>query len=231
MFCLSGTSSALTCNVFPPLKLAEGEWEIGLVDFTTYNSIPNIESGVNDTLKYGGSEITLPTGSYEIDDIAQAVRQKARELDGKRDLEKDDLEIRGNNNTFKVEIFSRFKTIDFTGENSIASLLGFERKEFDVGIWHESTEAVAINKVNVIRIECNVVRGSYDNGREGHVIHEFYPTVPPGYKIVETPRNVIYLPVSTNHLNNITINLKDQVGRLINFRGETVNVRLHLKRV
>lgn len=231
MFCLSGTGSVLKCDIFPPLKLTDSEWEIGLVDFTTYNSIPNIEVGVNNTLNYGASTITLPTGSYEIDDIAEAIKRKARELDDKRDGEKDDLVIRGNTNTFKVEIFSRFKTIDFTGGSSIGPLLGFEREKLKVGVWLESALPLSINKVNVIRIECNVVRGSYDNGRESHVIHEFYPTVPPGYKIVETPRNVIYLPVGTTQLDKITVSLKDQTGELINFRNEVVNIRLHLRRV
>lgn len=232
MFCLSGTGSMLECDIFPPLKLSKGVWEIGLVNFTTYNSIPNIEMGSNNTFNYGTTIISIPTGAYEIDAINKLAKEQARVSDGKKDGEKDNLEIRANLNTLKVEIWSREKIITFPATGSIAPVLGFKTGvTLTPNEWHSSTEVVAINKINVIRIECNVVRGSYDNGRESHVIHEFYPTVPPGFKIVEIPRNVIYLPVSTTQLDKICISLKDQRGEPINLMGEIVNVRLHLRRV
>ena len=69
MFCLTGRDSVLTCEVFPPFDVSDGQWEIGLVGFTTYNSIPNVEEGVNDKLYYGDKEITKHEGSYEIEDF------------------------------------------------------------------------------------------------------------------------------------------------------------------
>ncbi len=60
-------------------------------------------------------------------------------------------------------------------------------------------------------------------------MHEFSPAVGPGYKIIEAPRNVIYLPVNVKQITSITLKLIDQDGDLINFRGETVTIRIHIK--
>lgn len=58
----------------------------------------------------------------------------------------------------------------------------------------------------------------------------FYPTTAPGFKIVEKPSNVIYLPISMRYVDEIILKITDQDGRLINFRNELVTVRLHLKK-
>jgi len=50
MFSLSGKGPIISCEVFPPLDVSDGEWEIGLVGLSTYNSVPNIEKDVNDKL-------------------------------------------------------------------------------------------------------------------------------------------------------------------------------------
>lgn len=224
MLCLSGKSNVISCDYFPPINLSEGDWEIGLIDLTTYNSIPNVETGVNNLLHFGnGKPIELPTGSYEIDDIARLVEKRVKKPD--------ELIIKANNNTLKCEIYTT-KEIDLTKEFTIGPLLGFDSKKLapEKDKWHVSDHSVNILRVNVIRIECNIVRGSFDNGNESHVIHEFYPTVEPGYKIVEKPSNVIYLPIHIKQIHNITLSIKDQEGRPINLRGETVNLRLHLRK-
>lgn len=202
------------------MNLPNGQWEIGLVDFTTYNSIPNVEENVNNKFHLGNDVIALPTGSYEIDAINTFVQSRLKSSQK--------LEVKANNNTLKTEIFAS-EVVDFDHDDSIAPLLGFSRKKLKVGEWQESDKPVDIMRVTVIRIECNVVVGAYQNGIESHIIHEFYPAVAPGFKIIEKPSNVIYLPVNVERLSRITIYLTDQENRLINFRGETVNVRLHLR--
>lgn len=222
MLCLSGKTNVISCDYFPPINVSEGDWEIGLIDLTTYNSIPNIEEGVNIAIQFGtDTSIELPTGSYEIEDIAKYVEERVKKPE--------ELKIRANNNTLQSEVYAT-QIIDFTKPNTIGPLLGFKNVVLDANKWHMSDQPVDILRVNVIRIECNNVRGSFDNGNKSHIIHEFYPTVEPGYKIVEKPSNVIYLPINIKRIHNITLSLKDQTGRSINFRGETINVRLHLRK-
>lgn len=222
MFCLSGPAPVVSCEVFPSYDVSEGDWEMGLIDLTTYNSIPNIEKDVNNKLYYGVNKvITIPEGSYEIDDIETYINGKVGTEVG--------FSLRPNNNTLKAEIKCT-ESIDFTKSDSFAALLGFSPKILEANRLYSSDNPVNIVKVNTIRVECNIVRGSYQNGNETHIIHEFYPTVGPGYKIVEIPSTIIYLPLNVRTIHNITVSLKDQEGNLINFRNEIVSLRVHVRR-
>lgn len=219
MFCLSGQGSTISCELFPPYDLSNGEWELGLVDLSTYNSIPNIEKDVNDKFYYGDKgEITISEGSYEIEDLETYIRDRFK-----------GFTLRANNNTLRAEIKCS-EDIHFEKPNSLASLLGFEKKVYVKNTLHISSNPINIISVNIIRVDCNIVRGSFHNGVEGHTIHEFYPTSEPGYKILVVPSTIIYLPVNVRQVNNITVHLKDQEGKLINLRNELVTLRLHVKR-
>lgn len=222
MFCLSGKGSVISCDVFPSLDISGGSYELGLIDLTTYNSIPNIEKGINDKFYYGKSGVvTLEEGAYEIRDIEKFI------IDN---IEKGvTFSLLANNSTLKAHIKCS-EVIHFEKPGSIASLLGFDSIELDANKTHSSNNPVDIIKVNAIKVDCNIVRGSFNNGKEGHVIHEFFPAVAPGFKLVEIPRTVIYLPVTAQRINNITVTLRDQDGDIINLRDEKVNLRLHLRK-
>lgn len=90
---------------------------------------------------------------------------------------------------------------------------------------------VAILSVNAICIECNIATGSFLNGIPVHIIHQFFPTVSPGYKIVEGPVQPIYYPVPVKAITNITVRILDENGELINFRDKIRTIRLHLRKV
>lgn len=222
MFCLSGVGSTLSADIFPPYDTSDGEYLVGLVDLSTFNSIPNVENGKNDKLYLDNLDpIVLPEGSYEFEDIKREI--------GKQLPSGVMFDLIGNTVTLKTEIKSNV-VVDFTRKDSIGPLLGFSEKKLVVNFINISDRPVDISGVYTIRVECNIARGSYDNGKESHVIHEFFPTVEPGYKIVEAPSTIIYLPVNTQKVSNITVQLRDQEGRLVNLRGETLSVRLHLKK-
>lgn len=220
---LNGSTSVLTCEYFPSIELSDQyEYDCGLVDFQTFNSIPNVD--INNNLFHIADEVVeIPIGSYEIEDIANFI-QTALE-NGKKNMT---VTIWANNNTLQSMITANAE-IYFNRDRSIGSLLGFSQKQLNANVLHLSDLPVNITKVNVIRIECNIISGSYINERRAHTLHEFSPSVGPGYKIVEVPRNVIYLPVTVKRISSITLKLVDQNGDIINFRGETVTVRLHLK--
>lgn len=226
MFCLSGKGSVISCTVFPPYDVSDGNYEIGLADLTTYNTIPNIEKNKNDRFYYKFNniekQILIDEGSYEIDDISNFIKQQ---------LEPGiNFSLTANNNTLKAEIDSNI-TIDFTKPNNIGSLLGFKSIVLQPGKHSSnSSDGVQIIKINTIRVECNVARGSYQNGAESHILHEFFPMVGVGYKILEVPATILYLPLNVRSINNLTVTLKDQNDDLINLRNEIVSVRLHIKK-
>ncbi|KAE9522018.1 hypothetical protein AGLY_017580 [Aphis glycines] len=89
-----------------------------------------------------------------------------------------------NSNTLKCMI-SCSHEFDFSVENSVVKLLDFRNVLYTTGVTHESENTVKIMKVNCIKVECNLIVGSFCDGAPNQTKHELYPSVPAGYKIVE----------------------------------------------
>lgn len=224
IFTLTGDSSVLSADFNPPIYLEEDqEYVMGLLSFESYNAIPNVTSANNVFKLTAGSEIVLPAGAYEINDINAYIQNH---LDPKK-LEI--VSLKGDNATLKTVIKSSHE-VDFSVDNSIGELLGFDKQKYPAGKSTTSPHITKIMKVNSILIHCNISVGSYKNGEPGHVIHQFFPTVPPGYKIVVSPNPVIYLPISTKTITNVTIKILDQDDVPVSFSSETVTVGLHLQK-
>lgn len=219
---LNGNTSKLVVDYFPPIVL-EPNYVCGLISFDTYHSIPNVDKE-NNLFHIGNHVIEIPVGSYEFSDIAEFLINKYKKLHGKGKLN-----IQSNYNTLQTYIESTTDTIFFDKERTIGSLLGFSKRVLEPGEEYKSDKTIDITKINTIMVECNIVSGSYINNVSVHTLHQFSLNVSPGYKITETPTNVIYLPVNTRSINTIILKVTDQDGNLINFRGEKISIRLHLK--
>lgn len=254
---LNGTSSHLHAEYFPALDLSDGDYVCGLIDFQTFNSIPNIDEtnnlfyihfnedlrqniisknkeikiqSIRDLIKeklgtkyFSLWPLEIPTGTYEITDIEKYLVKELNQYGI-------DLQLKANPNTLKCEM-KCMGTVDFWQPGTIGELLGFESKCYGLNQFHESEFITKILKVNVIRIECDLIKGAYLNNKPSNTIHEFSPRVSPGYKINEVPKNVIYFPVTVKNISTLNISLVDQNGQPINFRGETITVRIHIKKV
>jgi hypothetical protein len=79
-------------------------------------------------------------------------------------------------------------------------------------------------------VTCNLIGGSYIDGVLLPIRYSFFPDVSPGEKIIESPRNLVYLPItSSGSVSTIEISLLDQNGNPIDLRGEVITVRLHVR--
>lgn len=216
---ITGNNSVLTANYFPPLQL-DCDYESALLYLSTFNSIPNIDSR-NNKFYYGANEaIEVPEGTYELQDITDYL---------KSNIQGATLQLSSNNNTLRTSIFCT-KDIHFEKEGTLGKLLGFEKQILKANKLHDSQLPVNILSTTVVRIECDIVSGSYINGKPAHIIHEFAPNIPPGYRIIEIPKNVIYFPINQKNITCITIRLLDINNNLINFRGEDIQLYLHLRK-
>lgn len=242
----NGTESVLSSDFNPPIELDPSKsHSIGLIDFYSNNSIPNVDDREN-KIYIDEQILTVPTGQYEIEDLNDYIQTA---LNIKHDDEDSDFEdvnndddddalktenkrtyfsLYANGNTLKTVIKSSFK-INFTHDDCIRRILGFDKCVLEPHKEYESQNPANVFHVNVIKVDCNLVMGSYKNGVLVHTIHEFFPQVEPGYKIVEVPKSILYLPINAQTIYNITVQIVDQENRLVNFRGEEISLRLELK--
>lgn len=185
--------------------------------------------------------VRVAPGAYEIDEINKFVQKAIYDYlypDTKTILNQGELDdmfkLSANNNTLKCEISSKF-IINFDCDNSIASLLGFGNSKCPPRPQaYVSTRPINIMNLHLVQLDCNIISGSYINGKEAHTLFSFDIDVEPGYKLTKEPHNIIYLPVipaGRQYLDNITIRVVDDNGELIDFGEETINITLELKEI
>ena len=211
------------------------QYEMALVNLETYYSFPNIDA-TNNNFRYSPDNgatwfnIDIPEGSYEITDINDYV-QRIMKDNGHYDSTNDVyyITVEPNNNTLKsvVDIGVGYK-VDFSTANSIRSVLGFNSQVYSEG-YNESENIVNILSVNSLRVTSDVIASSYTNGGTENIIYSFFPNVGPGFKIIQEPLNLIYLPVTLTTISQMENKLVDQNGKLLNLRGEELSIRFHIR--
>src|SRR5436190_20807720 len=115
--------STLHADFNPPIELEKNvPYEVGLLSFVAYNSIPNVDESNNMFNFDENYFVDLPYGTYEIQDIAKYIEEKvSSHSTPKKNYH---VKITPNNNTMLTTIQSTVK-IDFTKDESIGPLLGF----------------------------------------------------------------------------------------------------------
>ena len=94
---------------------------------------------------------------------------------------------------------------------------------------HASEKLVNITSVNSILVHCNIIHSSYMRGQQAPVVYNFFPNAALGQKIVEAPRNLIYLPVTVDVISTLSVWLTDQDGEHLDLRGEKLAICFHLR--
>ena len=90
---------------------------------------------------------------------------------------------------------------------------------------------VNILTINSILVNSDIVSCSYVNLSTQPKIYSFFPDVSPGYKIIENPHNLLYLPITSDTMHSITIWLTDQKGNELNWRGKNLSMRFYLREI
>ena len=148
-----------------------------------------------------------------------------------KENDKNNVEISANTNTLRSEMFLKNNyEVDFRKDKSINRLLGFDSKHYSTG-FHESENMVNILTINSILVNIDISAGSYVNGSTQPTIYSFFPDVSSGYKIIENPHNLLYLPITSDTIHSITIWLTDQNGNELNLREENLSMRFHLREI
>lgn len=171
--------------------------------------------------------IEIPVGCYELEDLIKYVNNTlVTTVD--RGFH---VEIGINKKTLKCDLKSTRKILFNSKMNSIGTLLGFKDAVIEPDTLYTAEGVIKITSTNVIKLETNITTGAYSNDKLARTLHEFYPSVDIGYKIIEVPRHVIYMPVAVRTIQSFVVRIVDQEGNLIDFRGENITLRVHIKRI
>jgi len=232
---LTGNKTSLSADYFPSINTNKKS-EIALLRLQTYNTFPNINETNNRMRIIVEDEkrnvnIEINSGCYEIEDIKNIILKKLI-LHNDSDLIQYGIEFDMwvNEHDFRCHIKCN-KMIDFDVENSLASVLGFNKQHYfsQHGKVHRSERAVNINHINSIKVMCDIAQGSFSNSNPSHSIYEFFPSGRTGTKVVEVPANLIYYKLNTSNIRSINISLVDQDHKLVHNFREKLTVVLHIK--
>ena len=117
--------------------------------------------------------------------------------------------------------------INFDVENSVASLLGFDKQIYSRGKYTKN-KIIDIMGFNTFNIHCIIISGAKDNGEDRDILYTFNLTEPPGYLIKIIPTNILYQNVTKDRIEYNEFHIKDEYGRPIDFNGDVLGFTLHL---
>lgn len=88
-----------------------------------------------------------------------------------------------------------------------------------------------IKQIDLVRINCDIISGSYINGKRCHTIHQFPASTSQAKNkiFVEIPKHISYLPVKPKNLRSIQISIVDCDGKLVDISGGTISCRNNKK--
>ena len=203
--------------------------EIAVVGLSTYYSYPNI-TDKNNKLdicdEKSHHKISLPKGCYEIDDINKYIRKLFGWKEGYEVVKigSDTVTLRTH-----ISITNKAWHVIFPEENSLGNILGFESGDYVGNKTYISQKIANILSVNNILVQCDVISGSTINGKPSPVIFNYSPNVQAGRKIVAEPVVPIYLPVSVDHIHELSVWITDQDNNLLDLQKEDIVVTFHLR--
>lgn len=205
-------------------------WTLGLVNLKAWYSFYNISASQysNSTFIYNATTYTITDGVYNIDQLNAAMQA----LIGSTDVTLLTLDSQ-----LKIAVQVTAGTLDFS-VGDFYKLLGFDSTQAATPIVGPDTVvgnnvADVTNGIDTLYVNCNAVQGSWTGGSAGQVIFSFIPNKPPGRALDYSPVNIIYLPVveQTGYLRSLQMYITDNLGRPVNFNGETISYIIHMKQI
>jgi hypothetical protein len=82
--------------------------------------------------------------------------------------------------------------------------------------------------INSIKVLCNIVKGSFENGLHSNSIYEFFPKISET-RIVEIPINLMYYKLNTSVIRKLKIDLVDEENNPIKHNYENITILLRIR--
>ena len=235
---LLGKDNPLWAFYFPPLEVDGGEWELGFLSPHTRNVVPNVNFNNNIFYYRGKDSLVLPPNYYTIHQLSQWINSRLM-INHKQEYEQLTesqrkilgyglINITWNPTLSRVEMICAFPLPAAT-DRSLVLALGFE-SELMAFRKNIAESDMRFYKDNIIRVNCDVVRGCRHNSDPSRTIYEFDCIDSPGARYEEKTSVVTYFPVTDgSSLREVCVELCDQHNKPLNLLGELTLVRLHLR--
>jgi len=197
---------------------------VSLVDFSSTSYFANLFKDVNDKFYYSeaGSnvikEITIYPGAYDISIYNQTL--------GIKDIQ---ISIVKGSCLTLIKLTPGFK-VYFNKDKTWRNELGFNDEVLDKEI-NMSSRVADILKTQKVYIGCDIVKGSYMNGRLTNVIFSFNNEKEYGRQISFTPEKRRYNLLQNKNFNSITFNFFDDQKKAIDFEGALCTLCIEIKQV
>lgn len=224
---LSGRSPTLSTDLFPEIELDEQfEYSCCLLDFKILNMhlsrVFHEKLATEYTCDPPASWIiTINPGTWNVPDLMKILAGH---------MEKKDCKINFFFDKYKMKFIVKSYS-DITIYPSMAQLIGFEPQKFKTDSVTEAEHRMGqFDDIDAIRVNCDLVNGSFCNGVDTHTIYEFNPSPVFNYKLIEHPHHSIYLPITKRCINSINITVTDQKGDLLDLKGGEIHCRLNITR-
>ena len=244
---LTDNKYSLTANYFPPINVYKDSkialYSLKMINTYDINNIKYVNiDRTNNQIQFNyitdyqeALVIKLHYGVYTFSELVNQILKV---------LARENKKLKGK----EIEFYMFLKNdgrcsmrcshyVDFNIENSLSSVLGFERKEYRKKMYHKSKSIVHVcNPIKSIKVLCNIVQDSFINQRSSHTIYEFFsPSIKEkskGYEnIIENPPYLAYYSLNTTVINSINIRLVDQDLKPIHTSNSNkISIVLHIKR-
>ena len=220
-----------------PLQTNKKQFKIALTYLTCYNGIFNITSKNNKFYFINPAKeivmITIPRGAYELENLDLEIKRIIIE-EGHIAEDSYPFSIKPNFSTLGsiIEITNPNFYIDFTYDNTIRDLLGFDAIILE-DEYNLSQNPVDILSFDKIFIETDIAKGMIFKGKRTGIIMNFTMDVDPGYKYIEKFRGGVlwYMMESKDVISSICFKLKNENGNLVSFNGQSITFRLSIKEI
>ena len=218
-------------NLSHPLQTNNKQFKIAITFLTTYNGIFKITSKSNKFYFINPANetvmVTIPPGAYELESLDLEIKGIIIEEEHITE-EFYPFSIKPNFSTLGsiIEINNPNFSIDFTYDNTVRDLLGFNAVilEDEYNLSHKPVDIISFNN---IFIECDIAKGMIFKGRRSGIIFNFTMAVDPGFNYIHRFDSGIqwYMLENKDFISSISFKLRKENGEVVPFNGQSITFR------
>ena len=236
-FIFKGRGSDMSIRLPKAITIPEDhEASIGLKNFSTYNNIANVVTGINDSIMIRSplspvwKTFKLETGAWELTSIAESLYSWIESAWPTITDVRKEFALTGESATSRcIFTFKNDYGFDFNTDGSMCTLLGFRKTDRCTGRGVYKAPRIAnISRVTQLLFNCNIVETSWFNTAHIPLLYNCVVDVPSGFRMYRDVDTVSYKKLNTPSIQVIHLWIEDEERRAVNLRDDLLVVTLSL---